>query len=163
MWVEFLGTALQSNDGSKSTTQYLEDAEYVMIYISAHWCGPCRVMTPLIASAYQNQTGNTRVVFLSLDNNKSQFDEYFESMPWCAVQYDKERHHIVNRISELIRHPITSIPCLLVFDKSGNFVTSDGCRNFENYFTKNARQSGVRDSSQVRSLSVVFNDSHGLG
>ena len=125
---------LQSKEGPKDTTECLVDAEYVMIYVSAHWCGPCRAMTPRIASAYRQQTGNVRVVFLSLDKSQGQFAEYFQTMPWYAVQYDEDRHEITNKLSDIIQSPIQSIPSLIVFDKAGNVVTSEGCRNFDQYF-----------------------------
>ena len=134
MWSALLGTTLLSRDGPTDTTECLGDADYVMIYVSAHWCGPCRAMTPRIAGSYEQQTGNVRVVFLSLDHNEAQFDEYFRTMPWHAVKYDEDRHEILNNLSDLIKKPVKSIPALLVFDKDGNLVTSDGCGNFEPYF-----------------------------
>ncbi len=134
MWSELLGSVLQSKDGVQDTTECLNDAEYVLLYVSAHWCGPCRAMTPRIAEAYRMQTGHARVVFVSLDNSQGQFDEYFQTMPWHAVPYDEDRHDIVNKLSDLARTPIKSIPALIVLDKVGKVVTVDGCRTFETYF-----------------------------
>ena len=133
MWDSLFGPTLLSKDGSEDTVQCIDGAEYVMIYISAHWCGPCRAMTPKLATAFQRQTGNARVIFLSLDNDQTQFEEYFQTMPWHAVQYEEDRHNIINELSEMIESPIKSIPARLVFDTAGNFITSDGCSNFGHF------------------------------
>ena len=137
MWSELLGSTLSSKDGPKDTAKCLSCAECVMIYISAHWCGPCRAMTPKLADAYKKQTGNSEVVFLSLDNTNEAFEEYFKTMPWYAVQYDDEscdRHAIINSLSTLCGTPIKSIPCLLVFDKDCCIVSCNGCDDFDEYF-----------------------------
>ena len=134
MWTTLLGTTLHSSDGIVDTMRYLDDADYVMVYVSAHWCGPCRALTPVLASAYQRQTGRVRVVFVSLDRNQAQYDEYCRTMPWCAVHYDEDRQDIVRELSDMTHTPITSIPSLLVFDKHGQLVTSDGRGRFAEYF-----------------------------
>jgi hypothetical protein len=94
-------------------------------------------MTPKLAEAYEKQTGNSEVVFLSLDSTNEAFEEYFKTMPWYAVQYDDEscdRHAIINSLSTLCGTPIKSIPCLLVFDKDCCIVSRNGCDDFEEYF-----------------------------
>jgi nucleoredoxin len=134
MWSALLGPTLESKEGRQDTVECLADAEHVMVYVSAHWCGPCRAMTPRIASAYERQNGNVRVVFLSLDHSHAQFDEYFATMPWHAIPYDEDRHETLDRLSELAQRPIKSIPTLIVLDREGRVVTSDGCRDVEQYF-----------------------------
>jgi nucleoredoxin len=136
MWRTLLGSTLLSKAGPKDIDECLADAEYVMVYVSAHWCGPCRAMTPRIASAYERQAGNNvRVVFLSLDHSHAQFDEYFATMPWHAIPYDEDRHETLDRLSDLAQRPIQSIPTLIVLDREGRVVTSDGCSNVEQYLT----------------------------
>lgn len=138
MWAAMLGPTLRHAGGAEDTTRCMEGVECVMIYVSAHWCGPCRALTPKLASAYQRQTGNVRVVFVSLDHDQVQFDEYFQTMPWHAVQYEEDRYNVINELSDLTQTPIKSIPSLLVFSPTGQLITSDGCGKFEDYLKPTA-------------------------
>ena len=86
------GTLLKSE-----TTVPLADAlggkEFILLYASAHWCGPCRQATPMLANWY-NSLGAHRtveVVFLSADHDEKSFrDYYYKSMPWLAVDFEDE-------------------------------------------------------------------------
>lgn len=58
---------------------------------SAHWCGPCRQFTPVLRKVYLSlkKAGQPfEVVFCSKDSDKKEFNEYYGTMPWLAVDYD---------------------------------------------------------------------------
>lgn len=63
----------------------------MIIDFSAHWCPPCRRFTPKLADAYKNVSDDMKknfdIVFISLDEQQSEFDEYFKEMPWKALPY----------------------------------------------------------------------------
>jgi thiol-disulfide isomerase/thioredoxin len=87
--------------------------EFVLIYASAHWCGPCREFTPKLAKWYQSQGANkiVEVVFLSGDHDESGFQKYYQSMPWLAVDYDDDaRQQLMSSLN------VSSLPRLVVLD-----------------------------------------------
>lgn len=49
------------------------------------------MFTPQLADAYKNLSDDMKknfdIVFISLDKEQSQFDEYFKDMPWKALPY----------------------------------------------------------------------------
>jgi thiol-disulfide isomerase/thioredoxin len=109
----------------------LEDAlagtKLLLLYASAHWCGPCRKFTPQLANLYQQVQKNyppytLEVVFLSCDHDEAGFASYFSSMPWKAVPFDEEggvREKILSWIK------VTGIPRLVVVNASTGAIIED--------------------------------------
>ena len=61
------------------------------------------------------------IVFVSLDSNKQQFDDYYGTMPFLSAQYDpKLAQEIIKKI------PIVGIPHLAVLNKDGTVKTHEG-------------------------------------
>ena len=90
----------------------------VNLWISAHWCPPCRAFTPKLRQAYlnlQKEGKNFEVVFCSCDRSQPEFDEYFQTMPWKAIPFD--RSDIREKISRDLG--IMGIPALLLMDENG--------------------------------------------
>ncbi len=83
---------LEVNDESFHR-QVLEAAEPVLVDFWAAWCGPCRMMAPVVEELAGDYAGRAKVVKLDVDAN-----------PETAAHYD-----------------ITSIPTLLVF-KNGQIA-----------------------------------------
>ena len=99
--------------------------EFVLLYASAHWCGPCRQFTPMLVNWYQQQAlllghhqSSVEVVFLSADHDKRSFQSYYQSMPWLAVDYDDEaREQLMGYIK------VSGIPRLAVLDgRTGRII-----------------------------------------
>jgi len=95
----------------------LAGREFVLLYASAHWCGPCRQFTPQLVNYYKDMQVRPgysmalEVVFLSSDHDERSFQSYFSTMPWLAVPYDSDAR------SGLIDHiRVTGIPRLCVLD-----------------------------------------------
>lgn len=120
----FLGDTLVSKDGTTSTTEAIGDAEYIGIYFSAHWCGPCRRFTPQLASAYKQLRDSGKkfeVVFVSADRDEASWRSYFDEMPWLAVPYeDRGKLQTLSR-----KYSIQGYPSLIVVDANGNTVNGD--------------------------------------
>lgn len=91
----------------------LEDAlagkEFVLLYASAHWCGPCRQFTPMLAAWYKGAQDHVEVVFLSADHDDNGFKSYFKSHPWMAIDFDDDA-----RESLMASIRVSSIPRLVV-------------------------------------------------
>lgn len=106
------GTLLRS-DAQVPLSDALGGKEFVLLYASAHWCGPCRQATPLLANWYQSLGANRtmEVVFLSADHDERSFREYYRSMPWLAVDYEDDTRE---QLMGFLR--VQGIPQLAVLD-----------------------------------------------
>jgi len=66
----------------------------VLLYLSAHWCPPCRGFLPKLTEAYDKIKVNDdslKVVFISSDRDQASFDEFFATMSWLALPFGDER------------------------------------------------------------------------
>jgi thiol-disulfide isomerase/thioredoxin len=118
-----------SSDKSLFPTVPIEDAlggkEFILFYVSAHWCGPCRQFTPKLAQWYNQQTTTTstnfspvEVVFVSADHDMKGFTSYYQTMPWTAIPYDDPI-----REQLMASWKVRGIPRLVVYDsRTGTIV-----------------------------------------
>jgi nucleoredoxin len=117
------GTLLQNpNKKPIQLADALGGKEFVLLYASAHWCGPCRQFTPMLANWYRSlRTKNVEVVFLSADHDENGFRDYYKDMPWLAVPYDDDaRESLMGRIR------VSGIPRLVVLDgKTGRIIVDN--------------------------------------
>ena len=103
----------------------LRSNDVVGLYFSAHWCGPCRGFTPKLAELYNKCKENNRkfeIVFLSSDSDEKEFKEYYEEMPWYALDY-KERS-LKSLLSDI--YDVQGIPTLILLNGKGEMITEDG-------------------------------------
>jgi nucleoredoxin len=95
----------------------LDEVDHVLIYFSAKWCGPCKLFTPKLVEFYNevNKDGKkVEIVFVSADNEEEEFEEYYGSMPWLAVEFDD----VLDEVME--KYPAGSIPKLTLLNKDGS-------------------------------------------
>lgn len=113
------GTLLRKQN-KVSLVDALGGKEFVLLYASAHWCGPCRQFTPRLAQWYQSPRVQdfAEVVFLSADHDESGFRSYYGSQPWLAVDYeDDARENLMGAIR------VTGIPRLVVISgRTGKII-----------------------------------------
>lgn len=125
-FVTLFGETLQGKhcQGEVSTTSALAGSTAVAIYFSAHWCPPCRGFTPSLVEAYKSalKSKGLQVVFVSSDNSKSEFDRYYQEMPWLAVPF--ARRDVKEALSKKFK--VQGIPTLVILDAEGNIITKDG-------------------------------------
>lgn len=116
-------TSLESNGKMVDLKDALGGKEFVLLYASAHWCGPCRSFTPQLTKWYNQakKNSNVEVVFLSADHDENSFTQYFQSMPWLAVPYEDDARE------ELMAHiKVKGIPRLVVLDgRTGRIIVDN--------------------------------------
>merc|ERR1711991_267423 len=92
------------------------DKEVVVMYVSASWCPPCQVFTPMLVDMYHSlidkhvleaddpdtATMPFEVVLVSVDANEDDMMSYMTKyqMPWLAAAYD-DRPHLFGRLGEI--------------------------------------------------------------
>lgn len=94
--------------------------EFLLFYVSAHWCPPCRQFTPMLANWYKTiGKAFVEIVFLSADHDENSFQSYFTaSHPWMAIDYeDDTREQLMATLK------VSGIPRLVVINATtGNIV-----------------------------------------
>lgn len=124
---QFGETLIDPSDGrrSKKPNDALADKDFIMLYFSAHWCGPCRMFTPELMKTYKSlieQSKKVELVFCSLDNAQSEWDEYTADMPWLCMPFEA-----VESQEMAEKYEADGIPHLVIIDgESGEVITTDG-------------------------------------
>jgi nucleoredoxin len=96
--------------------------EFTAIYYSAHWCPPCRALTPKLVTWYKNTKArykNFELVFASSDKDESAMMKYMkeDKMPWPAIRFDEKKSSGVGK------YAAGGIPYLVLLDKDGKDLT----------------------------------------
>jgi nucleoredoxin len=128
MWADdVLGPTLlvkvDDNVVSKPTAEVLSGKKFVLFYFSAHWCMPCRKFTPLLSVTYEDleDKSEVEVVFVSADEDKGGFDEYYGEMPWAAVPFVFEKREDIGE-----KYGVSGIPrCVVLNAQDGTVVNGD--------------------------------------
>lgn len=95
----------------------------ILLYFSAHWCGPCRAFLPKLIEEYhkiKNKDNAFEVVFISSDRDQAAFEEFYSGMPWLALPFGDERKKTLSRVFR-----IRGIPSLVAIGHTGKTVTKD--------------------------------------
>ena len=102
----------------------MKSAKLIAFYFSAHWCPPCRTFTPTLASFYNEVNSKEKqieIVFVSLDRDEKQFNEYFAEMPWVTLPFQDSR---IETFSD--QYECQGIPYLVVIKQDGTLVSKTG-------------------------------------
>ena len=70
------------------------------------------------------------VVFVSSDQDESQFNEYYGEMPWLALPFSERQ----TKATLSTKYGVQGIPTLVVLDGKGELVTKEGRGRLEEYF-----------------------------
>jgi len=114
---ELVKTALGQDLLSKT------NSKPIGLYFSAHWCPPCRGFTPKLAEWYSGGLKEKmEIVFVSSDKDQGEFDSYFATMPWLALDYEKREAK--EALSDAFG--VSGIPAFVVINPDGSVITTDG-------------------------------------
>lgn len=76
---------------SEFETEVLKAEQPVLVYFWASWCGPCRLMTPLIQLASNTYGDRLKVVKMEVDPNPETVKQYVvEGVPALRLVRGKE-------------------------------------------------------------------------
>lgn len=117
-----------------NTKEIIENNKLIALYFSAHWCPPCRQFTPMLSEIYddwKNQGKSIEVVFVSADKNESEFDKYYNDMPWLAIPKNDSKS--IENLNQLFE--VHGIPTLIVVDNKGNVIDSAAKNTVSKEFT----------------------------
>jgi thiol-disulfide isomerase/thioredoxin len=102
------------------TSSVLSGVKCVAVYVSAHWCGPCRQFTPQLLSLYKECKAlhkSFEVVFCSADNSEDEFAQYYSSMAWSAIGFDEDKREGLMGMLK-----VKGIPRLCILNSHGRIV-----------------------------------------
>jgi nucleoredoxin len=121
--IKTVGETLVNLEGKEIASKDLASKDFVLVYFSASWCGPCRAFTPSLVTFYDEHAkkGNFEVVLLSLDRSAADMLNYMKTdkMNWPAVPYARREG-----TGLMEKYKVQGIPHLVLLDKEGNVVSS---------------------------------------
>jgi nucleoredoxin len=117
------GPELVTKSGTGSTDTLLA-GKTIGIYLSAHWCPPCRSFTPKLAEMYKStfQAKGLEIVFVSSDRDEAAFNDYYADLPWLALPYSNR--DLKETLSK--KYKVRGIPSFVILDSEGNTITTEG-------------------------------------
>lgn len=123
--IRTVGDTLITADNKKVPSKLLASKEFVLVYFSASWCGPCRNFTPSLVEFHKEhaKAGRFDVLFVSSCKSEKDMLGYMseDKMGFLAVPHDKVRDTGLMKT-----HNVSGIPHLVVLDKNGKVVSSPG-------------------------------------
>ena len=89
----------------------------VLVYASAHWCGPCRQFTPLLKMFYDSAKAagaDLEILFLSSDRSEREMVSYYKEShgSWLAVPFFSPQRQFLSS-----HFNIRGIPSLILLNK----------------------------------------------
>ena len=100
--------------GGEVSNEEMKKAEVVALYFSAKWCNPCKMFTPILSKFYEavNETQkNLEIIYVSLDQDESEFKAFFNTMAWLALPFGFDRKELAQKVG------VTGIPALVIMNK----------------------------------------------
>jgi thiol-disulfide isomerase/thioredoxin len=107
----------------------LENKKLFLIYFSAHWCQPCRIMTPGLVNYYNDAASKHpefELIFISRDKSPFSMENYMRetNMPWPALDYQK-----IASKAGINKYAGKGIPDLVLVDASGKVLSDSFAGN----------------------------------
>lgn len=120
--IEAIGQTLVNGNNQAVPSDTLAERDYVLLYFSAAWCGPCRAFTPSLVEFHRRnaERGNFEVVFVSSDRSAAEMSKYMraDQMPFLAVPFDR-----INATGLKKTYGGRGIPNLVIVDRDGEVVS----------------------------------------
>jgi thiol-disulfide isomerase/thioredoxin len=104
--------------------------QYFLIYFSAHWCAPCRKMTPALVGFYEEVKAahpEVELIFVSADWDEQAMQGYMQwaQMPWPALAWDQRES-----VAEIAELQPRAIPYMAMLDGAGRVLGASDTGGF---------------------------------
>ncbi|MGI8432262.1 MAG: thioredoxin-like domain-containing protein [Chthoniobacterales bacterium] len=101
----------------------LPQAQYIALYFSAGWCGPCHQFTPELVKFYHEMKPKYpgfEVIFMSRDQSPNDMEKYMAEMqmPWPGMRFSAAKSD-----RALNKYCGSGIPCLVVLNEKGEVLS----------------------------------------
>merc|ERR1712061_137540 len=100
----------------------LKGKKKVLVYFSAHWCPPCRMFTPMLKEAYDDdlKEANVEIVFVSSDQDADGAFSYFSNdhADWLLAPHGCAEAAELKKLCQ-----VRGIPTLAMFNEDGSLNT----------------------------------------
>lgn len=122
---EIEGKVVSLRTGKKARVNPKSPPDYVVLYFSAGWCGPCHAFSPSLVSFYEQhkkQVGKRfEIIWISRDHSAAEMDAYAKELKfaWLAIPWEK-----LEEIPMTKAYGPSGIPDLVVLDAKGAVVAS---------------------------------------
>lgn len=124
-------TLVRADKSTITTAEYLEGKDYLMLYFSASWCGPCVRFTPLLNKWVESHAARLKVatVLVPADRGEVAAFSYLTHMTSfnTMLPFGSPEIAALNK-----KVGVEGIPTLAVFDASGNLITADAVEALSN-------------------------------
>ncbi|HTX17391.1 MAG TPA: thioredoxin-like domain-containing protein [Bacteroidota bacterium] len=115
-------TDLITNDGGSVDQERVTGKKIVLLYFSAHWCGPCRAFTPKLVRYYKANGGGDKfeIVFVSFDRSEAELGEYMKEaeIPWVGVSWNCPGRAALQK-----KYCGPGIPCLVMLNERDEVIS----------------------------------------
>lgn len=118
----------------------LKKKDYVLVYWSASWCGPCLQFTPRLVNYYNENGGGDKfeIVLVCIDRTEEKMMRYMrvKKMPWPAVRFDEKAGTGAKSFAK------GGIPRLMIINKKGEVIDRGNGPSMLRKFKKLVRAGG---------------------
>eukprot|EP01061_Rhynchopus_euleeides_P030193 TRINITY_DN50232_c1_g1_i1.p2 TRINITY_DN50232_c1_g1~~TRINITY_DN50232_c1_g1_i1.p2 ORF type:complete len:165 (+),score=80.49 TRINITY_DN50232_c1_g1_i1:59-496(+) len=122
---EALQEGFVKKDKSRVTAAALS-GKTIGLYVSAHWCPPCRQFTPVLAQFYEEYKKldpNFEIIFVSSDKTEAEFWSYFGEShgDYLAADFNGKARQLLKGV---VNAP--GIPTFAIYTQDGDLISMGG-------------------------------------
>lgn len=99
--------------------------KYVIVYVSAGFCGPCKKLTPKLKKYVNKYGGKVDVILISLDRCEDQYNAYISTLEdtnFSFMPYFYKPNLQVWKLSKRLVGGRGKIPLLVMYDENKKFI-----------------------------------------
>lgn len=120
----FAGDLVKLSEGKLVAAKTTKSPKYYVLYYSAYWCPPCRMMAPGSVkkfNTYVKGSKNIELILTSVDNSDADLIKWskLENFPWLMTKPSKTRSNAIAK-----KFSPASYPHMVIIDSNGKKISS---------------------------------------